>query len=200
MVWRPFCEGISVLFCLQTFASAVAETGNKPVWGVGRNLVLQRGEATVARISVSRVGPKKKAKRELVGRVGFCQKPTSQLLRPGARSKSSNRQAHKPVGQLPAVHAAAVLDVEQRQGTHLQSSAGTYIHDELKASLWACRCWHAARHLPNPKTYKTLYADGAMWTWRTTSRSPLATSRTTRRAMAPAPWRRPTARTTPRSR
>ena len=51
----------------QTFASAVAEAGNRPVWGVGRNLVLQRGEATVARISVARAGPKKKGKRELVG-------------------------------------------------------------------------------------------------------------------------------------
>jgi hypothetical protein len=52
---------------LQTFASGLAEAGNRPVWGVGRNLVLQRGEATVARISVARVGAKKKGKRELVG-------------------------------------------------------------------------------------------------------------------------------------
>jgi hypothetical protein len=60
-------EDASLLHNPQTFASAVAEAGNRPVWGVGRNLVLQRGEATVARISVARAGPKKKGKRELFG-------------------------------------------------------------------------------------------------------------------------------------
>ena len=63
----PCADNAALLHPLQTFASAVAEAGNRPVWGVGRNLVLQRGEATVARISVARAGPKKKGKRELVG-------------------------------------------------------------------------------------------------------------------------------------
>ncbi len=57
----------------QTFASAVSEASGRPHWGAGRNLVLQRGEATMARISVTRMpapsrGLKRsKAKRELVG-------------------------------------------------------------------------------------------------------------------------------------
>lgn len=57
----------------QTFASAVSEASGRPQWGAGRNLVLQRGEATMARISVTRMpapsrGLKRsKAKRELVG-------------------------------------------------------------------------------------------------------------------------------------
>lgn len=61
------CWQGAALARLQTFASAVSDVDTKPVWGASRNLVLQRGEATVARISVSRAGAKKKAKRELVG-------------------------------------------------------------------------------------------------------------------------------------
>lgn len=64
---NPDRYGASVAIGEQTFASAVSDVGTKPVWGASRNLVLQRGEATVARISVSRAGAKKKAKRELVG-------------------------------------------------------------------------------------------------------------------------------------
>ena len=62
--------------CAQTFASTASEQTQTPKWGADRNLVLQRGEATMARISVSRIQPasgnkiglrKSKPKRELVG-------------------------------------------------------------------------------------------------------------------------------------
>lgn len=56
---------------MQTFSSPVSDVSDKPTWSAGRNLVLQKGEATVARIAVTSIVKsgrvRSTTKRQLVG-------------------------------------------------------------------------------------------------------------------------------------
>lgn len=65
---HPICNRAAAA---QTFSSPPSDLSAKPVWSVGRNLVLQKGEATLARIAVTNITKsgrvRSTTKRQLVG-------------------------------------------------------------------------------------------------------------------------------------
>jgi len=96
----------SVAIGEQTFSSPVSDVSDKPTWSAGRNLVLQKGEATVARIAVTSIVKsgrvRSTTKRQLVG---FCDVDLASYFKEASDTATSDQSQRISVDHDPAAPA-----------------------------------------------------------------------------------------------